>query len=53
LKKETCCCFALVVLVFGGFEFNLEGSNRTGYNQQRFLGSEVLRFFWEVPDFEI
>jgi hypothetical protein len=53
LKKETCCCFALVVPVFGGSEFNLGGSDRTGYNQQRFQGSEVPRFFWEVPDFEI
>jgi hypothetical protein len=53
LKRETCCCYALVVPVFRGSEFNLGGSDRTGYSQQRFQGLEVPRFFSEVPDFEI
>jgi hypothetical protein len=53
LKRETCCYFAPVVSLFGGSEFNLGGSDRTGYSQQRFQGMEVQRFFSEVPNFEI
>ena len=52
LRRETCCCFAPVASLFGGSEFNLGGSDRTGFSQQRFQGSEVPRFFSEVPDFE-
>jgi hypothetical protein len=52
-KRETCCCYAPVVPLFGGSEFNLGGSDRTGYSQQRFQSLEVPRFFSEVPDFEI
>jgi hypothetical protein len=42
------CCF-----LFGGSKFYLGGSDRTGYSQQRFQSLEVLRFFSEVPNFEI
>jgi hypothetical protein len=53
LRREICCCFAPVVSLFGGSEFYLGGSDRTGYSQQRFQSLEVLRFFSEVPNFEI
>jgi hypothetical protein len=53
LEKEICCCFTPVVPVFGGYELNLRGSDRTGYSQQRFQSLEVPRFFLEVPNFEI
>jgi hypothetical protein len=53
LKRETCYCFAPVVPVFGGSEFNLKGSDRMGYSQQRFQSLEVPRFFLEVLDFEM
>jgi hypothetical protein len=33
LRREICCCFALVVSLFGGSEFYLGGSDRTGDNQ--------------------
>jgi hypothetical protein len=39
--------------MFGGSDFNLGGSDCTGYTQQRFKGLEVPRFFSEVPNFEI
>jgi hypothetical protein len=53
LEREICCCFAPVVPVFGDSEFNLRGSDRKGYSQQRFQSLEVPRFFSEVPNFEI
>jgi hypothetical protein len=53
LKRETCCYFSLVVSLSRGSEFNLGGSDCTGYSQQRFHGMEVQIFFSEVPNFEI
>jgi hypothetical protein len=48
LKERDLLLFAPVVSLFGGSEFILGGSDRTGYSQQRFQSSEVPRFFSEV-----
>jgi hypothetical protein len=49
LKERDLLLFAPVVSLFGGSEFILGGSERTGYSQQRLQSSQDPRFFSEVP----
>jgi hypothetical protein len=49
LKERDLLLFAPVVSLLGGSKFILGNSDRTGYSQQRFQSSKVLRFFSEVP----
>jgi hypothetical protein len=48
-QERDLLLFAPAVSLFGGSEFILRDSDRTGYIQQRFQSSEVPRFFSEVP----